>query len=83
MCVQFKKGLVESGLELPEDALQAIFRSFDGDCSGFVDFNEFAEGVRPPLSGRRKKLVAQAFEARPAAAVLPVLAWAAAAAHFS
>jgi hypothetical protein len=56
-CVQFKKGLVESGVHLSEEHLQALFRHFDADCTGQLSFDEFSAGVRPPMSQRRKKLV--------------------------
>ena len=70
---QFKKGLAESGLTLSEAHLQALFRTFDADCSGFLDFDEFAEGVRPEMSERRKKLVQEAFQVRTRAILRPGL----------
>ena len=68
--MQFKKGLAESGLKLGEAELQALFRAFDADCSGYVDAKEFTEGMRPPMSERRKKLVMEAFKARFVACLL-------------
>jgi calcyphosin len=60
-CVQFKKGLVESGLEIGEEHFQALFRFFDSNCSGYISFDEFSTGVRPAMNNRRRKLVLQAF----------------------
>jgi hypothetical protein len=57
LCLQFKKGLVESGVQLSEEHLQAVFRHFDADCTGQLSFDEFSAGVRPPMSQRRKNLV--------------------------
>ena len=62
--MQFKKGLAESNMPLDEANLHALFRSFDADCSGYLDFDEFLDGVRPPLSDTRKALVTEAFEVR-------------------
>lgn len=59
--VQFKKGLQESGVQLSEEALQALFRNVDSDCSGYISFDEFTVGVRPEMNDRRRGLVLQAF----------------------
>lgn len=62
--MQFKKGLAESGMALGEGNLHALFRGFDADCSGYLDFDEFLAGVRPPLNDKRTALVTEAFEVR-------------------
>ena len=58
---EFKKGLTESGLGLPEPDMRSLFSHFDRDGSGSVDFEEFIQGVRDPLNERRRNLVGLAF----------------------
>lgn len=60
--MQFKKGLRETGVHLSEEALQALFRNFDADCSGYISFDEFLYGVRPEMSDKRKALVLTVFK---------------------
>jgi Ca2+-binding EF-hand superfamily protein len=59
--VQFKQGLRETGVKLEEPHCQALFRSFDLDCSGYVSFDEFLTGVRPQMNARRSALVSDVF----------------------
>ena len=58
---EFKKGLTESGLGLPENDMRMLYQHFDGDGSGTVDFEEFIQGLRDPLNERRLTLVRLAF----------------------
>jgi calcyphosin len=60
-CVQFKKGMRETGVKLEEEYCQALFRFFDGDCSGYVSFDEFMVGVRPTMNEQRTALVKDVF----------------------
>lgn len=62
MTIQFKKGLRETGVHLSEESLQALFRNFDADCSGYISFDEFLYGVRPEMSDKRKALVLMVFK---------------------
>lgn len=59
---EFKKGLRETGVQLPEENLQALFRHFDADCSGYISFDELLYGVRPEMSDKRKALVLTVFK---------------------
>jgi Ca2+-binding EF-hand superfamily protein len=59
--VQFKQGLRETGVQLEEAHCQALFRTFDCDCSGYISFDEFLNGVRPSMNNRRASLVTDVF----------------------
>eukprot|EP00892_Ulva_mutabilis_P003023 jgi/Ulvmu1/12721/UM095_0025.1 len=59
---EFKKGLREGGIKLEEQDLQALFRHFDTDCSGYISFDELLFGVRPDMSDSRKNLVLNVFK---------------------
>jgi len=43
---EFKKGCRDYGLDLEGDAVQNMFRSFDRDGSGSIDFDEFLRALR-------------------------------------
>ncbi|XP_023325602.1 calcyphosin-like protein isoform X2 [Eurytemora carolleeae] len=43
---EFKKGVHDSGLKLPDDQLQAMFQQFDQDGSGKVSIDEFLISLR-------------------------------------
>lgn len=59
---EFKNGLRETGLDLPDDEAQEIFNKFDTDGDGNVSVNEFIVAIRPPMSQSRKNVVEQAFK---------------------
>eukprot|EP00606_Chrysophyceae_sp_TOSAG23-5_P000963 GSChrysophyteH2.ASY1.ANO1.1043.1 assembled CDS len=59
--MEFKKCLIESGMNLSEEDLLAMFRAFDTDGNGDIDFEEFLQGLRGPMTTRRLKLVELAF----------------------
>eukprot|EP01036_Dinobryon_divergens_P026256 gene26256-34880_t len=60
------KGFIGSQLlgvqERNERDLQLLFKFFDADGSGMVDFNELLYGLKGPMSDRRAKLVDLAFD---------------------
>jgi Ca2+-binding EF-hand superfamily protein len=58
---EFTKAMNEMGFNLSNKDLHLVFVHFDTDASGNIDFEEFIQGVRDPLTDRRKALVAQAF----------------------
>lgn len=41
--------------------LQELFRAFDKDGSGVIDFDEFLLALRPPMSKARKDIINEAF----------------------
>ena len=51
----------ECQLSLSDRELQTLFRYFDKDGSGTIDFDEFLGGVRDPMNERRVSLVRLAF----------------------
>ena len=59
---ELKGGLADWGLSLNMSEIDAVFTFFDRDRSGAVAFDELLEGLRGPMSDRRKELVNKAFE---------------------
>ena len=43
---EFKKGITEYSLGLTRDEITAIFKKFDTDSSGSIDFDEFLVKLR-------------------------------------
>ena len=43
---EFKKGINEYGLGLNKEEISALFRKFDADGTGSIDFDEFLEELR-------------------------------------
>ena len=59
---EFKKAILECGMDLDRDEMMALFRYFDRDHNNQIDFDEFLSGVRAPMSKRRVALVHMAFD---------------------
>jgi Ca2+-binding EF-hand superfamily protein len=59
---EFKKAMKEMNLSLTDSELRLLFEHFDCDHSNDIDFEEFIQGVRDPLTERRLKLVQMAFD---------------------
>mmetsp|Transcript_39034 Transcript_39034/g.110567 ORF Transcript_39034/g.110567 Transcript_39034/m.110567 type:complete len:265 (-) Transcript_39034:171-965(-) len=57
---EFKKAMLE--LELDEEEAKELFRYFDRDLSGSIEFDELLEGLAPPPNDRRRALIIQAFK---------------------
>jgi Ca2+-binding EF-hand superfamily protein len=58
---EFKKAMKEMNMNLSESESRTLFDYFDTNGNGSVDFEEFIQGVRDPLTDRRSKLVLIAF----------------------
>jgi Ca2+-binding EF-hand superfamily protein len=58
---EFCKALTDYGLGFSAAEQDALFKYFDFDRSGCIDYDEFLRSVRGPLNLNRKKKVAQAF----------------------
>ncbi|KAI3386993.1 hypothetical protein SNEBB_004800 [Seison nebaliae] len=58
---EFVKGIMEYGLNFRKEEIKEMFRSFDSNHNGSVDFDEFLNRLRPPMNGRRRELIAKAF----------------------
>jgi len=43
---EFKKGCRDYGLDLENDVIQQMFKHFDADRSGSIDFDEFLRALR-------------------------------------
>lgn len=59
---EFAKSMRESGLELDDAEVSALFAAFDRDGSGTISYEEFLRTARGPLNARRTQLVKQAFD---------------------
>ena len=57
--LEFRKAMRELALDLSDADLRFLFEFFDTDRSGSIDFEEFLQGVRDPMSERRTDLVKQ------------------------
>jgi len=58
---EFTNGIKDSGLPLEEEEMTELFGIFDKDGSGSVNYNEFIQSIRPPMSNNRVKLIDLAF----------------------
>ena len=58
---EFKKTMKEMNINLSDSELRMLFDHFDAAHSGSIDFEEFIQGVRDPLTERRLALVKIAF----------------------
>ncbi|KAG5186101.1 hypothetical protein JKP88DRAFT_162326, partial [Tribonema minus] len=58
---ELKWGLQDAGVPLTLNELDGVFACFDRDRSGAISLEEFARGLRPPLSVRRRDLIHAAF----------------------
>ena len=58
---EFYKGCNDFGAGLSKKEMDTIFDRIDRDGSGSLDFNEFLEALRPPMSKTRRDLIDQAF----------------------
>ena len=59
---EFKKAMHELKMGLTDRECRMLFEHFDADRGGSIDFDEFINGVRDPLTRRRQALVDQAFD---------------------
>ncbi|CAG7786057.1 unnamed protein product [Allacma fusca] len=59
---EFAEGMRDTGMDLDEAGLKALFGVFDRDNSGSISINEFLIVVRPPMNSNRQKLVHDAFK---------------------
>jgi len=58
---EFKTGLKDIGVNVPDDKLMEAFRAFDKDGSNNIDMNEFVQTLSPKMNAARKDLVLQCF----------------------
>lgn len=59
---EFKKGVHDYGLDIPNDVTDQLFSILDADQNGSVDFDEFLRALRPPMTESRRSLVLRAFK---------------------
>ena len=60
---EMKYGLRDFGVLLSNEEVDLIFKYFDTDHNGSINFDEFLYGLTGPLNARRERLVMQAFAA--------------------
>eukprot|EP00241_Pyramimonas_parkeae_P005432 CAMPEP_0114257944 /NCGR_PEP_ID=MMETSP0058-20121206/19023_1 /TAXON_ID=36894 /ORGANISM="Pyramimonas parkeae, CCMP726" /LENGTH=351 /DNA_ID=CAMNT_0001372745 /DNA_START=150 /DNA_END=1205 /DNA_ORIENTATION=+ len=58
---EFLKGIGEMKLNFTRQELTNLFRYFDLNCDGHLDYEELLTGIRGELNARRKALVKSAF----------------------
>lgn len=58
---EFRNGINDYQADLTEQEIQILFKEFDRDGSGTINFDEFLVRVRPPMSKTRCDLVKKAF----------------------
>jgi len=59
---ELQEGLRDYGVVMSEEDQKALFAMLDKDGSGSIDFDEFLEKLRPPMSQARKDLILKAFK---------------------
>lgn len=59
---EFKKAMSDYMLGFSEGELDTLFRYFDWDKSGLIEYNEFLRQIRGPMNAGRKAIVAKAFD---------------------
>lgn len=59
---EFKWGLKDTGLKLDDKELNTLFKFFDRNNQGHIDFDEFLGALRGPMNDRRKNLVLLAYD---------------------
>lgn len=58
---EFEKGLGDYGIELSKSDANELFKRFDRNGSGKLNFDEFLIALRPPMNKGRLNIVNQAF----------------------
>ena len=59
---EFRLGMRRYGIKRTENELVTLFEHFDVDKSGHIDFKEFLEQLRPPMSQCRIGVTNEAFD---------------------
>ncbi|XP_032076118.1 calcyphosin [Thamnophis elegans] len=59
---EFVKGLQDAGVPLERGEAEEIFSFCDKNKNGTLDFTEFLQALRPPMSNTRKEIIAKAFQ---------------------
>ena len=59
---EFEKLFHKFRFEISDEELKNLFKYFDKDCSGFIDYKEFLNGVTGNLNNLRKNVLKLAFE---------------------
>ncbi|XP_034115685.1 calcyphosin-like protein [Drosophila nasuta] len=58
---EFKKGIIDIGLDVNESDIDDMFKRFDTDNNGTINMTEFLVKLRPPMSASRLDIIAKAF----------------------
>lgn len=58
---EFAKGCAESRLNFTDIDIQTLFKAFDKDGSGVIEYDEFLRTVKGPMNIKRQDLVRRAF----------------------
>ncbi|XP_062124310.1 calcyphosin-like protein [Drosophila sulfurigaster albostrigata] len=58
---EFKKGIIDMGLDVNESDIDDMFKRFDTDNNGTINMTEFLVKLRPPMSASRLNIIEKAF----------------------
>lgn len=58
---EFAKGCYESRLNFTDVDIQTLFKAFDKDGSGVIEYDEFLRSVKGPMNPKRVALVKRAY----------------------
>ncbi|KAH8359787.1 hypothetical protein KR093_008870, partial [Drosophila rubida] len=58
---EFKKGIIDMGLDVNESDIEDMFKRFDADNNGTINMTEFLVKLRPPMSASRLDIIDKAF----------------------
>ncbi|KAH8311974.1 hypothetical protein KR044_008831, partial [Drosophila immigrans] len=59
---EFKKGIIDMGLDVNESDIEDMFKRFDADNNGTINMTEFLVKLRPPMSASRLDIIDKAFK---------------------
>jgi Ca2+-binding EF-hand superfamily protein len=58
---EFSKGMGDFGLGFSEGEIQTVFKYFDANNNGLLEYDEFLRAIRGPMNPARRAIVAKAF----------------------
>ncbi|KAJ8318352.1 hypothetical protein KUTeg_003443 [Tegillarca granosa] len=59
---ELQLGLKRYGMDISEDDINLLFVWFDKDENQTIDFCEFIQRLRPPMSENRRRVISEAFD---------------------
>ncbi|XP_076459638.1 calcyphosin-like protein [Babylonia areolata] len=59
---ELKEGVRIYGIDVTDEELRILFDTFDKDGNDYIDFNEFMNALKPPMSPARVSVIDEAFD---------------------